>query len=574
MKRIFLLATLFAGIQCSMLTAQKAPRWLEKAQKAMLTVETYDAGGHVRRGNGFFTGENGEAVSDYALFDGAASAFVTDADGRKMPVTHVLGADDMYDVIHFRVTVPRNTPYLQSADALPPAGSEAYTLPPVAHAGEPFVRAAITEVSKIRESYGYYKIDAPLPAAWISVPLLTPDGKVFAMTQADASGKNKTFGISVPYVQHIRIGSMDLWNKTYTSLGIRKAWPPTQQDAQVALMLQASQQDAPAYLETLNDYIVHFPRSYDGYAKRASHRAHFRNELAATEAERQQMLALAAEDMTAAHKYADNEAEAYFDRASLIYAVATGDSAVLPDGWNMDAASEYLQRAISADNKPAYYLLEGNIAFSQEDYEKAFRSYAIVNQSAFASSASYYMAAKARQQMPGHNPGEVITLLDSAILKSLPSEALPYLEECAGLKMDAGMYEAAVKDYDQCYSLTAGNVSDAFYYLREQAKFRSGNLDGALTDIAAAVRMQPDNAVYHAEMASVYLRRQEPALAQECVEKALAIDPDFASSYRLLGVCYLRQEKKDEACIAFRKAEERGDPVVKKLIRENCGETK
>ncbi|MDR1602172.1 MAG: serine protease [Tannerella sp.] len=570
MKRILLFAILACTL-CHISRAQKPPKWIEKAKKTVLAVETYDASGNVRKGNGFFVGENGEAVSDYTLFSGAASAFVTDADGRKMPVTHILGADDMYDVIHFKVAAPKNTPFLQTDYGTPATNSEAYILPPLTHSGEPAAKGVVTEVSKIRESYGYYKIDAPLPAGWISLPLMTPDGKVFALTQADASGKNRTFGISTPYVMNVQIGSTDLWNRTYSSIGINKAWPPAPQDAQVALMLYASQQDAATYLETLNDFIAHFPAFPEGYIRRASHYAWRRNDLADTDAGRLQMLARAEEDMKTALKHThDDVAETYYNHASLIYGVVTGDSVALPAGWNIEAASEYLQKAIAKNDNPSYHQLEGDISFYLGDYAKAFNAYTAVNISPFASSSSYYMAAKTKQQMPEHNPAEVIALIDSAIKISLPSEALSYLQENAELKMETGMYAAAVKDYDMCYSLMEGNVSDAFYYFREQAKFRSGDLDGALSDIVSAIMIKPGNAIYHAEMASVYLRQQEPAKAQECVEKALAIDPGFASSHRLLGLCLLRQEKKADACIAFRKAEELGDPVVKKLIRENC----
>lgn len=571
MKKIFMLTAL-ALVQCLVLTAQKMPRWVEKAKKAMLTVETYDGKGNVWKGNGFFVGEDGEAVSDYTLFEGATGATVTDAGGQRMEVTHVLGADDMYDVIRFRVAAPRKTPFLQVADGVPVAGEAVYVLPPVSRGGEAAVRAPVVEVSTIRETYRYFEVEAPLPAEWLSVPLLTADGRVFALAQADASSRSHTFGVSVPYVRSLHVGSMDLWNTTYASVGIRKAWPGTPQDAQVALMLYASQQDARAYLETLNDYIAHFPDSYDGYAKRASHYAFRRGDLAGADAEGApgRMLTLAAEDMKTAHRYAGDRAAAYYDEASMIYGVVTGDSAALPAGWSLEVAEDCLRKAIEGNDRPEYHRLEGDMALYRDDYGAAYEAYMTVNRSAAASPNSFYMAAKAREQMAEHSPAEVIALLDSAAGRSLPSEALPYLEECAGLKMEAGMYDAAIRDYDRCYDLTAGNVSDAFYYLREQAKFRSGDLDGALRDIGAAVRMQPDNAVYHAEMASVYLRRQDPPAAQACVEKALAIDPAFASSHRLLGLCHLRQDRKDEACNAFRRAEELGDPVVRKLIRENC----
>ena len=58
--------------------------------------------------------------------------------------------------------------------------------------------------------------------------------------------------------------------------------------------------------------------------------------------------------------------------------------------------------------------------------------------------------------------------------------------------------------------------------------------------------------------------------ALRSLENALRIAPDFASCYRLRGICYVRQGKKAEACEAFNKAKELGDPVVDKLIKEHC----
>jgi len=569
MRKITVLAIILC-ITSGAVSAQKPPKWLDKARRAVVTVETQDANGITKRGNGFFVSENGEAVSDYMLFEGATQAFVTDADGRKMAVTHILGADNMYDVVRFKVAVTAKMPFLETAANIPATGAEAYLLPFGLQKDALPAKGAIVDVSNIKSVYGYYKIDAPLTASQLSIPLLTADGKVFAMAQADASGKNMTYGISVPYIVSLHIGQTDVWNKTYSDIGIRKAWAQDPEEAQVALILYASQQDAKTYLETLNDFIATFPNISDGYNQRASHYAFHRNELADNDADRLQLLDRATDDMNTALKYATDEADEYYTYAKLIYNVATTDSVAKSEGWTLDKALEYLNKAIERDDRPIYRQMEGEIALSRGDYERAYLLYSLVNRTQYASPASFYLAAKARQQMPEANPAEVLALIDSAVAHSLPSESLPYLEESADLKMSMGMYEAAIKDYDKCYSLMAGNVSDAFYYLREQAKFRQGDLDGALSDISYAIRMQPDNAVYHAEMASIYLRKQDPAKAQECLERALENDPDFASSHRLLGVCYLRQEKKDEACKAFHRAEELGDPLVKKLIKDNC----
>ena len=227
--------------------------------------------------------------------------------------------------------------------------------------------------------------------------------------------------------------------------------------------------------------------------------------------------------------------------------------------------------ALAIEDLPVFHQLEGDIAFSRGEFEKAYDSYMLVNESPIASSESYYFAAKAKQQIPGGNLLEIITLLDSAVMKSTsPSDAIVYLQENIDFKTQFAQYGALVKDYDLYYYLSGGNVTDAFFYYREQAKFRSGDFEGALTDITSEITIAPDNAIYQAEEGSIYLRMQELQKAQQSIEKAIALDPDFASSHRLLGVCLLRQEKKSEACNSFAKAKELGDPVVDKLIKENC----
>lgn len=568
MKKILLFALICISISCF---AQKNPKWVEKAGKAVLIIETYDKQGNVRKGNGFFIQPTGEAVSDYSLFAGAEKAVATDMEGNKMDVVQILGADELYDVIRFKVAVSKNVPYLAVAQIIPQVGAEAYFLPYGTTKNDIINKGTLQEVTKVKDQYGYYRIGLPLASSQVSTPLLTAEGEVFAAAQADASGKDNTYGISVPYIQQLKVGSMDLFNKTYSSIGIRKAWPATPEDAQIALLLYASNQDAAAYLETLNDFIKTFPNYSEGYMSRASHYVYQRQKLATNEAEQKQLLNLAKADMESAMKYNQNVADAYFNQAKLIYNVAITDSTIRSEEWSVEAAAEKLQQALANDDLPVYHQLAGDIAFYQGDFEKAYQSYMFVNQTSAASSESYYSAAKAQQQLPGTNLLEVIAMLDSAVRKSTsPTEAVAYLQESIDFKTQYGQYEGVIRDYDLYYALLGGNVTDAFYYYREQAKFRTGDMEGALKDIASAIEIDPANVIYRAEEGSVYLRLKEYSKAQQSIEKAIELDPEFASSHRLLGVCLLRLEKKDDACKAFTKAKELGDPVVEKLIKENC----
>ena len=568
-RRIFFL--LLTVCQVFTTAAQKKdPKWLDNARKAIVTVETATKEGMTKTGTCFIISENGEAIAPYELFRKADKAFVITSGGDRLPVTHILGADDMYGVIRFKVTVPKKTAFLTVAKSSPALNATVY-LPP-SKEEKSLMQGVIAEISKMSGSYDYFKIEMPLPQSQTGFPLLTETGEVFALTQADASGKGNTYGLSIAYIQSLQTTATDMFNKTYSEISIPKALASDIKDAQIALMLYSSQQDAATFLETLTDFITAFPNDAEGYINRASHYASKRKELASTENEQLQLLDKAWNDLESAAKLSKNKGDGFYQKAKLVFGVVAGDSLPSYKNWNMKTVDENLQKALKVENLPAYRQLEGEIAFFQEDYEKAYASFSMVNESSESSGLSFYLAAKSKQQLEETNVMEIISLIDNAVAKSPPDEAATYLLENIDLKLQLGLYDQVINDYNKYLVLTNGNVSDAFYYYRQQAKFRTGDLEGALKDIETAILMDKTNALYYAEKASVCLRLNDIPTAKESVEKALELDDEFASAYRILGVCLVRQDKQSEACGLFNKAKELGDPVVDRLIKENCSE--
>jgi len=557
-------------IQAITVAAQtKTPKWVNKAEKAIFSIEINTKDGLSKTGVGFFINEKGEAVAAYSLFRNAQTATVKTADGQIFPVTTILGADDMYDVIRFRVGISKKNVFLEQAVKMPSTGDIVY-IPPSAESKK-LSQGAVIEITKIKSDYGYYKIDVPLHVSQEGYPLLDEDGDVFAFTQQDASGKGKTFGISIAYIKSLQITTADLLKRTYSETGISKALPSNIDDARISTLLNASQQDAPTYLKTLTDFIAAFPNDAEGYVNRATHYAYKRKELAQSEAEQLKMLDLATEDLNKAAKINKKKDEDWFNRAKLIFGVVAGDSALSYKDWNIATAEDYIRKAIKENNMPEYRQLEGDIAYHKGDYRTAYNSYSIVNQSHIASGLSFFITAKCLQQIPGSNPFDIIALIDSAVDKSPETEATEYLLENIDLKTQAGLYENVVKDYDKYFLLTNGNVNNAFYYFREQAKYRSGDYEGALKDIEKAIQeTSGNNCVYYAEKSSVCLRLQNLQGAQEAAEKAIELQPDFAAAYRLLGIALIRQDKKPDGCLHLNKAKELGDTVVERLITEHC----
>ena len=142
--------------------------------------------------------------------------------------------------------------------------------------------------------------------------------------------------------------------------------------------------------------------------------------------------------------------------------------------------------------------------------------------------------------------------------------------DAVDMRMRMGKFAEAVKDYDRYYELTGGEVLPRFYYSREQAKFRAGDMDGALADIRLALEGDSTNVLYLAEEGSIYLRKQDLAKAQQSLQRCVTLAPDFAPAHRLLGLCLVRSGKKTEGCRAFERAKELGDPVVERLMKQHC----
>lgn len=574
MKRILLLA--FICCQCLLAVAQKnAPKWMDKAKKAVISITTFGKDGkQLATGSGFFITETGEAVSAYDLFKGAEKATVTDVDGKEFPVKSILGADNMYDVIKFQVEIPKKVATLSLAAEPVANGTIAYLLAYSPEKNVSFKSGAITEVSKLKDPYKYYKLAIPMEKKEENAPLLTEKGEVFALAQPDAGGKKDIcYGLSAGYASCLAIASTDFINSSYRNIGIAKGWPKELDQASVALYLIAGTQDAKTHLATINDFIATFPDAADGYLSRSNHYAYRRADLASTPAEQIAYLNKALEDIKTAAKFSDKKGEALFNQAKLIYGVASADSTLTDPAWTVAAAMETLDKAIQEEDVPAYHQLKGDILFNQGQYPEAFDQYMIVDNSDIASASTYYLAAKAKERITGFNIGDVIELLDKAVEKcgtNMGMEAASYVLDRIDWRLRLAQYPEAVADYDLYYSLMNGQVAPNFYFLREQAKFRGGDLEGALKDIQSAIVASPDAPEYYAEEASVYVRMQKYDNALLSLSQAIKIAPDFAACYRLRGVCYLRLEKKTEACEALNKAKELGDPVAEKLIKENC----
>lgn len=548
-------------------TMAQAPKWVEKAKHAVFSVVTYDKNDQIlNTGNGFFVTEDGVALSDYTLFKGAQRAVIIDNEGRQMPVLNIMGADDMYDVVKFRVGIEKKVTALPIATRQPAAGTLVYLLPYSTQKGRTCTTGHLKSADKVEGNYLYYTLELPLKDKMISCPLTDAEGAVFGLAQKSSGQDTATicYAVDARYAMDQKISALSYNDETLTNIGIKKALPDTEEQALIFLYMASTQLTPEKYMEVLNDYIEQYPNSTDGYIRRAT-------QLLSTSQDETTLKQVAA-DMDQALKVASQEEAVRFDRAKLIYNYMLTNPATPNEDWSFDKALEEIQQAIDLQALPVYVQLKGDILFAKQDYPGALAAYEQVNHSDMASPTSYFSAAQTKEMMKAPAT-EVLALMDSCIAlcpQPYTNTTGPYLLARAQALLNANQARKAMLDYDAYYKAMNGNVNAAFYYYREQAAMQARQYQRALDDLAKAIELAPDELLYRAELAVVNIRVGRSEEAIRILQEALKIEPEYAEAYRLMGQAYIQLKKKDEACESFAKAKELGDPNVDALIEKHC----
>ena len=548
------------------LASAQAPKWADKAKKAVFSVVTYDKENKIKgTGNGFYIDAKGAALSDYALFEGAERAVIINADGKQLDVNRILGANSMYDVVKFNTAIDKKQATLTLAAQPAKVGETVYLLPYSTQKATTLQSGKVTAVDSIGTHF-YYTLEMKTGEKTISCPIMNINGEVLGLIQKNASDDSmESYAIGASYGASLNISALSMNDGALNKIGIKKALPDTEDQALVFLYMSAEQLDRDSYLSLLNDFLEQYPNSMEGYIRRA-------NYYMLSEDEAQQALADA--DLKKALEVATAKDEANYQVAKAIYGHVLSLQGKEPyKEWTLDKALELARNAVQISGQPLHIQLEGDILFAQGNYAEAFVSYDKVNQSPMASAATFYSAAKTKQLMEGSDMNEVLALMDKAIEKlNKPylSEAAPYFYERAELRAQAGKFREAVIDYNAFYDAVSGDVTALFYFQREQAEMQCRMYQQALNDINKAVEMAPEDVDFLVEKGSVHLRVNQLEEAVSVFRKALTMDDKYAAAYRMLGYCQALQNNTKEACANFAKAKELGDEVVDQLIEKYC----
>lgn len=557
MKKIALI--LAAWLALGNLQAQN-PKWFKKAAKAQITIMTLDAQGNMlQSGSGFFIDEQGTALADFGLFKQAQKAKVVGADGKEYEVDAILGASSLYDLVKFRVKTEKKTPALTISSRLGATKEHVYVLPYPTKDDQTCLNDTLFNIQKFNGEFGYYTLGRHLDDKYLNSPVMDDEGEVLGMIQRKAKdAKATSYAISVAYGRSLATNSMSVGDDDLNAIGIRKALPAEENDARTFLFMMAARSDSATYGKYLDEYAAQFPESSDAYTQRADfYMAHANYAAAET-------------DLEKAIDVAKQKDEAYYTLSKLMYELNLKPGYQLYKDWDLQKSLSYVREAYALNPLPLYIQQEGNILYALKEYDRACEKFLSLKETNMRSADIFRYAAQCKR-MAGADTLQILALQDSAVAcftKPYMKDAAPALLERANTLLSLKRYREAVLDLNEYGHLMSNEVNAHFYYQREQAEMQCRMFQQAMDDIDRAIRMAPDEPLYHAERAVVLYRIGEPEEAIKAARRATELDPGYAEAYRLMGICQLAVQQREEGLASLRKAVELGDETAKSLLAE------
>ena len=553
-----LIAVLISALMPAFVHA-KAPKWFKSARKAMFEIVAYDDDGHeTARSHGFFTDSDGTGITGLSVLSGAAKAVTIDGQGITRPVEIILGADDIYDVVRFRVKTDKKFTALAPSAHGAAENDKLYILPP----GADPVESSIKEIKAISGGHSYYTLQTPWDITLLECPVVDSEGRAAGIVQRGGEGDTLLYALEPAYVTDIVIAALDRETEAYQNLKIRIALPAEEDQALAYIMMSRGVKSMLECRQLHEQFLEQFPDSPDGMFAMGTFLI-----LEVDSTQYAEGLAMIDKAIAAS---AGEKDRFHCDYANIILNTLSRNIQH-PSEWTYDKALSEIDAAIAIKPEPVYHQVRGNILYSMERYREAYDSFVKVNNSDMASADTYLTSYYVSRNM-ADSLELGIALLDSVIMKlgtPIPPRAAQVLLERAILKEEAGLNRDAVMDYNS-YEQLAGsyNMNSTFYLNRHKVEIKARMYEQALQDIEKARSLSPRDSSLVLEHASLLLRIGQTDDALPLLEELSRTYPDVQDVQRLLGVCYMRREDKVKARRHLTIAKELGDELAAQLLEQ------
>lgn len=563
MKKIFY-TTIFTLLASFATLSAQSFKSLNKAQKAIVSVNTYDKNGDLlHSGTAFYIGQNGEAIADYALFKGAYKASVIDMGGKQADVDCILGADDTYSIVRFQVST-KNNAVLQIASSKLENGASIYAVPYSKDKLKTCKTTTVEAVSPVMDKYSYYTLQEDLGTELTGAPLFNDNGELAGILQSPV--KDKGYALDIMFKNELLIKAITTSANTaaLNAINMPKGLPDSMEESLVYAFFKSRSAGNEEYLDILNRFISAYPSNAEGYIRRSTplidtHRFDQANE-----------------DLKKYYTLATDKAAANYNIAQTILNKLTLMPTPEYEAWTYDVAIDHIDKSISLYSEANDTIktaeaktMKGQILMGKKDFDGAVAIYDELLATPVSNTSAMCYARSLASENRGDSLSVVIAYMDSAIAKfptPLPREAANFVLRRGQLYANMGKARNAVLDYNQYCYLVNNQVSDVFYYDRSQIEMNARMYQMAYEDINSAINIKPNNIDYRLEKASMCLRFD---YLDECISTCqyiLAIDPQEVVALRMLGYAQIQKGDKESAKVNLNKAIELGDDTSKEII--------
>uniref|UniRef100_A0AB33IWN9 Tetratricopeptide repeat-containing serine protease family protein n=1 Tax=Prevotella sp. GTC17253 TaxID=3236793 RepID=A0AB33IWN9_9BACT len=547
--------TLFALLLLSMVQGYAQSSNVKNIAKSVFTLTTFNKDGSIHAScKGFFVGNKGEAVSLLTPFKGAASAVVVDGNGNKHPVTGIWGANELYDICKFHAgNISTPAPLAQNPATV---GSKTF-LVDYSMKSSVTTPLSVTKVEKFNQTFNYYVFDKTIAESATGTPISNANGQIVGIAQLSGDG-GTVHATDVRLVNDFKTTGLSLSDPILRTTDIRAMLPADEQQALLMVMMSAQQCDSLTHAQYVDDYIQAFPKSSEGYSTKA---------LLLVEAKKYEQ---ADKLMMQSIANSTKKDEAHSNYAKVILRKEIYHSQDAYPAWNMDKALAEAQEAYKITPAPIYQHQIAQIIYAKGQYEEAYKQFMDLTKTPLRNGELFYEAAQCKQQLKAPQT-EIMALLDSAIAacpRPLTSVAAPYILAKAYAYDENKEWRKALANYNQYDTLMLGRVDHFFYYTRYKCELQVRQYQQALTDIARALILNPQEPTYYAEMASLQLRVRRFDDAYETSRRCTMLAPEYADGWLLLGLAQMERNQKEEAKKALEKAKELGDTRADQYLKK------
>lgn len=535
-----------------------APKWSSKAMKAIVEVLSYDKDGNLmKKGTGFYINTEGVALADYQLFKDAYSAVVVDVNGEKSPVKWILGADDTYSLVKFKVNTKKNVALTQ-AETVSSEGALVFTLKYSKGKTASCPSAQVSSIKTIADNCPYYTVSYATDESYQGTPVFNAKGELIGTTQPSMGNNGYVLGIGFADTLSIKAITTRVNSLALESIHIAKGLPDNASESLVYLYMKSTSMGNEEYLDLLNLFVETYPDNAEGYFRRATplidlHRF--------DEADR---------DLQTYYKLSTDKALANTKIADIINTKLVYQPEPPYEKWTFDLALDYINKALEEQpDVMEYKMLKGQILMSKKDFRAAVDHYDAINSSKDRSPEVYYAASIAHEGA-GDSLSVQIAMIDSALAMfptPMPAEAAKYVLRRGQLHAAAEQYREAVNDYNQYCFLSNNQVNTSFYYDRAKLEQKAKMYQQALDDLTTAIGMAPQASMLYIEKCALLLKVNELDDCITTANKLLSIEPQNVNALRILGYAQTQNGERAKGIANLQKAADMGDESAKELLK-------